>query len=708
MNMQRHLLVMCLVALLCGLGNAQESSLVSATQVVVPRLIRFSGIVKDAGAASTVGITFTLHEGQKDNTALWIETQNVQLDGTGKYTVLLGATKAEGIPTEMFTSGKAQWLGIRVENQPEPPRVLLVSVPYALRAAEADTLAGHLPADFVTTDKLSSAVQQELQQATSSSSPVPGTGKKSGIKASTPTETATDFIDNNGSQVLLVQQNGAGSALNAIATTGLAVTAKSTGTAIFGNSTGTGSSAGVEGITSSPAGRGVYGFNTATTGQNFGVVGAANSTAGIGVFGSNGATTGAATGVWGTTTSTGGIALKGTSTGTSGATTGVLASVKSSSGTAAVLQNSASGKIISGQGGASNTEVFSVDAYGNLKANGTISTTTQVYSTSTSGLPAVFADSNNSTGVAVYGYAGLGQGILGVTNDPNSYAGQFKNILQSAPANPGYALAAFTGNGTIADAQTTSIVGVAAGVFTGPIGVVGANDASDGGYGFGVAGINNLDAGEGVEGVNLGADGAAIRGNDEINGIDSYAGVFFGRVYASGTITGASPIVQAADHPRDPANKILNHAAVVSPEMKNFYDGVITTNADGEALVTLPEYFEDFNRDFRYQLTTIGQFAQAIVLREIQNNQFAIKTDKPNVKVSWLVTGVRNDAFAKAHPLEAETEKSATQRGFYFHPEAYGASKELGIGNEHQHSHAEARRVTPEIEGRDAGLQSKK
>jgi hypothetical protein len=370
--MKRFLQLVSLVAILIGSSVAQQSnqSPIQA-QVVVPRLIRFSGQLP--GTSGTVGITFTLHKAQQDNAALWIETQNVQLDSTGKYTVLLGVTKPEGIPTDLFSTGEAQWLGIQVQGKTEQPRVLLVSVPYALRAAEADTLAGHAPAEFVTTDKLSSAVQQELQQqSTSTSSPAPGTGKKSAIKPSTPTDPATDFIDNNSSQVVLVEQNGTGSGLTAIATTGLAVNAKSTSTAIYGNNTGTGNTSGVEGTTSSPAGRGVYGLNTATTGTNFGVVGSASSTSGIGVFGSNAATTGVATGVWGSTTSTGGVALKATATGTSGSTTGLLSTVKSPSGTALVLQNTGSGPLISGQSGTSNTSVFTVDGSGNIGTAGSL------------------------------------------------------------------------------------------------------------------------------------------------------------------------------------------------------------------------------------------------------------------------------------------------------------------------------------------------
>jgi len=133
------------------------------------------------------------------------------------------------------------------------------------------------------------------------------------------------------------------------------------------------------------------------------------------------------------------------------------------------------------------------------------------------------------------------------------------------------------------------------------------------------------------------------------------------------------------DHPVDPANKYLYHASVESSEMMTIYSGNVTTDAQGDAVVTFPDWFESLNRDFRYQLTCMGQFAQAIVASRIAGNRFTIKTDKPNVDVSWLVTGVRHDAFAQANPLVAEVDKPANERGFYVHPKLYGQPAEKQI-----------------------------
>ncbi len=136
------------------------------------------------------------------------------------------------------------------------------------------------------------------------------------------------------------------------------------------------------------------------------------------------------------------------------------------------------------------------------------------------------------------------------------------------------------------------------------------------------------------------------------------------------------------DHPQDPENKYLYHSFVESPDMMNVYNGNITTDAQGDAVVSLPTYFEALNKDFRYQLTVIGTFAQAIVMKEVEANQFIIKTDKPNVKVSWQVTGVRKDPFAEKNRVVPEVEKTGSEKGKFLHPEAYGLPLDRSINYE--------------------------
>ena len=125
------------------------------------------------------------------------------------------------------------------------------------------------------------------------------------------------------------------------------------------------------------------------------------------------------------------------------------------------------------------------------------------------------------------------------------------------------------------------------------------------------------------------------------------------------------------DDPIDPENKYLYHSFVESPDMMNIYNGNITTDANGKATVELPKYFEALNMEFRYQLTVIGAFAQAIINKEVVNNQFEIATNQPNIKVSWQVTGIRHDAYANQNRIPNEVEKDVKDKGNYLHPKAF-------------------------------------
>ena len=122
------------------------------------------------------------------------------------------------------------------------------------------------------------------------------------------------------------------------------------------------------------------------------------------------------------------------------------------------------------------------------------------------------------------------------------------------------------------------------------------------------------------------------------------------------------------DHPLDPENKYLLHSFVESPDMMNVYNGNVALDANGEAAVQLPEWFEALNRDFRYQLTTIGAFAPVYVAQEVSGNGFTIAGGTPGLKVSWQVTGIRQDSYANAHRLPVEDLKPSEERGQYLHP----------------------------------------
>ncbi len=148
-----------------------------------------------------------------------------------------------------------------------------------------------------------------------------------------------------------------------------------------------------------------------------------------------------------------------------------------------------------------------------------------------------------------------------------------------------------------------------------------------------------------------------------------------GNLFVNGTVT--SPLkVSRIDHPLDPTNKYLDHSSIESSEMLNVYSGNATLDASGEALVSLPEWFESVNKDFRYQLTSIGGASPNLhVAQEIANHEFRIGGGTPGLKVSWQVTGLRHDAYAQAHPLVVEVEKPASERGRSLHPETPGQQR---------------------------------
>ena len=272
-------------------------------------------------------------------------------------------------------------------------------------------------------------------------------------------------------------------------------------------------------------------------------------------------------------------------------------------------------------------------------------------------------------GIGLRGFgtdAGLpGKGVLGVGGD-------------SATLGGGYGVGGAGGSGDSGPGG----VGLSGGG--------GFTNTGTGGTGMESGGGRALVAGNGGKGVRaLGGTGRgtgksgghgieAFAGFGENGAVSGLAGKFNGNVQVTGTLSKAGGSFKI-DHPLDPENKYLSHSFVESPDMMNIYNGNITTDANGEAVVELPEWFEALNRDFRYQLTVMGQFAQAIVGEEIRDNRFVIRTSAPGVKVSWLVTGVRQDSWANKNRIPVEEKKSETERGHYLHPEAFDQPEERGV-----------------------------
>jgi hypothetical protein len=131
-----------------------------ASVPVVPQQVHFTGNLFNR-AGDTVEAVFRIYAAEQGGEPLWTETQHVSVGPDGKYAVDLGSATEHGLPESLFAAGQARWLGVSVERAPEEPRTLLASVPYAMKAADAATLAGRRAADFVTQAQLD-AVSREL------------------------------------------------------------------------------------------------------------------------------------------------------------------------------------------------------------------------------------------------------------------------------------------------------------------------------------------------------------------------------------------------------------------------------------------------------------------------------------------------------------------------------------------------------------------
>jgi trimeric autotransporter adhesin len=208
---------------------------------------------------------------------------------------------------------------------------------------------------------------------------------------------------------------------------------------------------------------------------------------------------------------------------------------------------------------------------------------------------------------------------------------------------------------------------------TGVIGIGGAAAGIDDFAGWGGSMIGGSGGGDGLV-----VHGGAPNGNGmEVFPADSgnWAALFYGNVYVGGDLVKSGGSFEI-DDPIDPEGKYLYHSFVESPDMMNIYNGNVVTDGSGRAIITLPAYFQSLNTEFRYQLTTIGSPAKAWVATEVANNQFTIQTEQGSVKVSWQVTGVRQDPWANAHRIPNEVEKSEKVKGHYLHPELFGHAGE--------------------------------
>ncbi len=543
--------------------SAQQPSTTS-----VPNLIRYGGTLKDAqgvalSSSTTVGVTFSIYKQQDGGAAVWMETQNVTPEASGQYSVLLGSTTATGLPSDLFSQEEQRWLGVQVQGQPEQPRVLLVSVPYAFKAHEAETLAGKSISDFVLAKDLSANNSAASVDGSSGSGSTQATAGNSNGKSASQLATLqgpTNFSGTTTDQIVSVVQSGTGKAI---------VASSSTGTAVVASTSSTTASTNAVSGTIPGAGVAILGHASSTSAQGYGIQGTSDSTIGIGLLGFATATTGSTYGLKGYSSSTAGTGVRGLSTATSGATTGISASVASAAGTAGVFNNTAGGKILSGQN--NGAEKFAVDGSGDVNAKGNyvglgsvsgnqlistvatgtapflVTSSTQVPNLNASTLagnpPSSFASSSgspnyiqNSTSMQSSANFNIsGKGTLGgslsaanavaggtavtgndtattSTNGSSGIAGFLRNDVNGTAvygendvATGGVAI--FGYDAATASAATAALYGVSANGF----GVLGLANAATGGA-DGVRGRTNSNGGVGVRGINTADGGTGIFG----------------------------------------------------------------------------------------------------------------------------------------------------------------------------------------------------
>jgi trimeric autotransporter adhesin len=659
-----HFFLCSLVVLsLLGVARAQTSNPGTAT---VPRLVRFGGNATDATGkplTGTVGATFAIYKEQQGGAALWLETQNVTADKGGHYSALLGSSKADGLPLDFFASGEARWVGVTIAGQSEQPRVLLSSVPYAMKAGDAETLGG----------KPASAFLQLLQHGDNQAGvkpPALPTVHGSGTANTVPIFTAASTIGNS-----VITQSGANVG---IGKSSPAATLDVNGTANF------------SGLVSFASGQTFPGAGTVTS------VGMTAPSADFTVIGSP-------------ITKSGTLGLNWTVAPTSADTAN------------AIVKRDGSGNFSAGVVSAS---LFSA-------INGSFTSTLTVDTTDSQ---AIFAVSSNPDAIAINAgttsTTGFGWGVLGETASSNAGSiGVFGRATFVNGAASG--VQGLSGKNSVTGANANFARGVWGDTATtGGDGVLGTADD-----GAGVSAVNHSSTRPAMYAENKGA-GPTIQVHDDngdngfigdpgcgagfiglqlgqsgLSGCNNYTllGANSGDTYLNSSGTGGIWIRNnnhnlvtidhlgnmavtgnlskgggsfKIDHPLDPANRYLYHSFVESPDMMNIYNGVVTLDSRGRATIQLPDYFEALNRDFRYQLTSIGAPGPNLyVAKEIANGHFKIAGGKAGTKVSWQVTGIRQDAWANAHRIPNEVEKPAEERGHYLHPELFGAPEELRAGS---------------------------
>jgi hypothetical protein len=213
-------------------------------------------------------------------------------------------------------------------------------------------------------------------------------------------------------------------------------------------------------------------------------------------------------------------------------------------------------------------------------------------------------------------------------------------------------------------------------------GVVGESNKVDG---YGVWGSNSATADPGIGVMGQAVTGIAGQSTNLSLSYGVYSfddgGIFNNLDVGANFYAGGSKSFRI-DHPKDPENKFLIHYCIESNEILNMYRGTATFDSNGEAEITLPDYFSDININYSYQLTPIGKAMPNLYIKsEISGNSFTIAGGEAGTKVSWTVYAERNDLYMRNNPelKNPEPFKTGRYKGKYVHPTLYGLPANKGF-----------------------------
>jgi hypothetical protein len=452
-------------------------SAAAGTSVTVPQLVNFSGALIDAKSeplTGVVGITFCLYKEPQGGAPVWMETQNVQADSAGHYTAALGSSSNQGLPAGIFASGEARWLAVQAQGQAEQPRILLMSVPYALKAADAETVGG-IPASAF----LLAAPRSGVRGGTGGAAVTAKDGSPDAVDpAITGTGTA-DFIPKWTTKTHLGNSaifQASSTNFIGIGTTSPATTLEVDGTAAFAaNSAGqsvtvTQSNTSGLGLVSTAPVEALVGNATGFIAGGIGVQGNALYTGGGTTYGVEGnAASSGGIGVYGTASGSAGIAVQGYIVNTTGSTATQIA-VEGVSNDTSASPIGVQGQIASPTG--IGVKGISVESTGTGTSVGVLGISPDNNGVGVEGLATNTSGTSVPIGVLGESSSSTGVGILGDATSSSGSTFGIKGIAASA-----------AGIGVQGTSPGIGIEGITTAAASFPIGVHGATDSSVGAAG---------------------------------------------------------------------------------------------------------------------------------------------------------------------------------------------------------------------------------